>query len=90
MPRIVVTHAVRDRAHWASKHSERVAAFAPWGSNVVEYLAADGSNNVAVLIDVHDMAKMQASLNTPEIAARKEAHGVVDPLIFHVEKDIAG
>ncbi len=90
MPKIVVTHAVRDRAHWASKHSERVAAFAPWGSNVVEYLAADGSNNVAVLIDVQDMGKMQAALKSPEIAARKEAHGVIDPLKFHIEKDLAG
>jgi hypothetical protein len=90
MPRVVVTHAVRDRALWASKHSERVAVFAPWGSNVVEYLAADGSNKVAVLIDVHDMAKMQAALNSPEIAAGKQAHGVVEPLTFHVEKDMAG
>ncbi len=90
MPRVVVTHAVRDRADWASKHAERVAIFAPWGSNAVEYLAADGSNNVAVLVDVHDMAKLQAAINSPEVAAGKQAHGVIDPMIFHVEKDLAG
>jgi len=28
MPKVVSVHAIRDRAHWASKHSERVAAFA--------------------------------------------------------------
>ena len=30
MPKVVFTHAVKDVAHWASKHSERVKAFAPW------------------------------------------------------------
>jgi hypothetical protein len=48
MPR--VTHAVTDRAHWASKHSERVAAFAPWGTNVVEHFNTENSNNVAVSV----------------------------------------
>jgi hypothetical protein len=47
MPRVVFTHAVRDRAHWAGKHSERVEAFASWGSNVIDYLGADGGNDVA-------------------------------------------
>jgi hypothetical protein len=85
MPNVVFTHAVTDRALWASKHSERVAAFAPWGSNVIDYLGADGGNNVAVSVDVHDMSKMQAALSSPEIATAKRAHGVVDPITVHVE-----
>jgi hypothetical protein len=32
------------------------------------------------------MAGMHAALTSPEIAAGKEAHGVIDPLTFHVEK----
>jgi hypothetical protein len=86
MPRVVFTHPVRDRALWASKHSERVAAFASWGSNVVDYLAADGSNNAAVSVDVHDLAGMQAALDSPETAAAKQAHGVLEPLMIHIEK----
>ncbi|MEW5976674.1 MAG: hypothetical protein AB1898_12800 [Acidobacteriota bacterium] len=86
MPRVVFTHAVRDRAHWAGKHSERVAAFASWGSSVVDYLSADGSNNVAVSVDVHDLAAMQAALVSPEIAAAKQAHGVLEPVTMHIEK----
>jgi hypothetical protein len=86
MPRVVFTHPVRDRADWASKHSERVAAFAPWGSNVIEYLAADGGNNVAVSVDVHDLAGMQAAIASPEIAAAKQAHGVLEPLTVHIEQ----
>ena len=86
MPKVVFTHPVRDRAHWATKHSERVEAFASWGSNVIDYLSADGSNNVAVSVDVHDLAAMQAALASPEIEAAKQAHGVLEPLTMHVEK----
>lgn len=85
MPTVVFTHAVTDRALWASKHGERVAAFAPWGKNVVDYLGADGGNHVAVSVDVHDMSAMQAALGSPEIAAAKQAHGVVDPITMHVQ-----
>ena len=86
MPRVVFTHAVKDRAQWASKHAERVAAFAAWGTDVTEYLSADGGNKVAVSVEVHDMAGMQAALTSPEIAAAKKAHGVVEPITMHLEK----
>jgi hypothetical protein len=85
MPRVVFTHAVSDPALWASKHAERVAAFAPWGANVTEYLSAGGGKAVAVSVDVHDMAAMQAALVSPEIAAAKQAHGVIDPVTVLVE-----
>ncbi|MCP3980394.1 MAG: hypothetical protein GY716_13915 [bacterium] len=87
MPRIIFTHPVRDPALWASKHAERVTAFAAWGSNVVDHLAADGSNNVAISVDVHDLDAMRASLESPELAESKEAHGVLEPLAMYVEND---
>ncbi len=87
MPTVVFTHPVRDRDLWASKHSERVKAFASWGSKVRDYLSADGSNNAAVSVEVHDMAAMQAALASPEIEAAKQAHGVLEPLKMHIEKD---
>ncbi len=87
MPRVIFTHQVRDRALWASKHSERVAAFAPWGSNVIDYLGADGGNKVAVSVDVHDIEGMKAAFNSPELAAGKQAHGVVEPVLIHIEME---
>ena len=86
MPRVVFTHAVKDVALWGSKHSERVAAFAPWGKNVVDHFSADGGNHVAVSVDVHDLAAMQKAITSPEIEAAKKAHGVVDPIAVFVEK----
>lgn len=87
MSRVIFTHRVRDHALWASKHSERVAAFAAWGSNVIDYLGADGGNDVAVSVDVHDLAGMQAALISPEIATAKQAHGVIEPVVAHIEQE---
>jgi hypothetical protein len=53
---------------------------------VVDYLSADGGNKVAVSVDVHDLAAMQAALDSPEIEAAKLAHGVLEPLTMHIEK----
>jgi len=86
MTKVVFTHPVSDRDHWASKHSERVEAFAAWGSNVVDYLSTDGSNNVAVSVDVHDLAAMQSALDSPQIEAAKKAHGVLEPVTMHIAK----
>jgi hypothetical protein len=60
-------HDVMDVDHWASKHSERVSAFAAWGTNVVDYVAADESSRVIVGVDVHNMDGMRASLASPEM-----------------------
>lgn len=86
MPKVVFTHEVRDVDLWSSKRSDRVQAFSAWGSNVVDHLNADGSKSVGVSVDVHDMAAMQAAMQTPEMDAAKEAHGVLEPVMVFVEK----
>jgi hypothetical protein len=55
---------------------------------VTDYVAADGSNNIAVTADVHDMAGAQAMMASPspEDAAAMERHGVIPPLAVYVEK----
>lgn len=85
MPRIIVTHPVKDAKHWASKGAERVEVFAPFGTELVDYVAADGSNRVAVAANIHDMEGMMAFMQTPEAAAAMESHGVLQPLVFHFE-----
>jgi hypothetical protein len=85
MPRVVVTHPVKDVKHWASKGDERVEVFAPFATEVVSYVAADGSNQVGVSANFHDMEGMMAFMQTPEAAAAMEAHGVLQPLVFHFE-----
>jgi hypothetical protein len=86
MPRVVFTHAVSDVDHWASKHSDRVQAFSAWGSNILDHLNADGSKSVGVSVDVHDMDGMQAAMQTAEMDAAKEAHGVLEPVMVFIQK----
>jgi hypothetical protein len=85
MPKIVVTHAVKDVKFWASKDDERIEILAPFATDLVSYVAADGSNQVAVAANIHDMEGMMAFMQTPEAAAAMEAHGVIPPPIFHIE-----
>ena len=85
MPRIVATHTVKDVKHWTSKGDERVEDFASFATEVVSYVAADGSNRVAVSAIVHDMGSMMAYMQSPEAAEAMEAHGVIQPVILHIE-----
>lgn len=85
MPRIVATHAVKDVKHWASKGDERVESIRPFGTEIVSYVAADGSNRAAVSANIHDLDGMMAAMQTPEMAAAMESHGVIQPVVFHIE-----
>ena len=86
MPRVVFTHAVSDVDHWASKHPDRVQAFSAFGSNVVDHVNADGSKSVGVSVDVHDMDGMRTAMQTAEVDAAKEAHGVLEPVMVFIQK----
>jgi hypothetical protein len=88
MPRVVITHAVVDLARWLEGKAERAEAIESGsGSNVTDYVAHDGSNNIAITADVADLAAMQAMLASPspDVAARMEEHGVVPPLTAYIE-----
>ena len=88
MPRVVVTHAVEDIDRWLQGKAGRAAAIeSGTGSNVTDYVAADGSNNIAVTADVADLAAMQGMLASPppDVLAAMQAHGVVQPITAYVE-----
>ena len=88
MPRIVATHAVVDIQRWLEGKAERAAAIESGsGSNVVDHVAQDGSNTVAVTADVGDLDAMGAMLESPspETAAAMERHGVIQPITVYIE-----
>jgi hypothetical protein len=88
MPKMVVTHAVVDVERWLKGKAERSAAIGPFATNVTDHVAADGSNNVAITADIHDMAGAQAMMASPspEAAAQAESHGVLQPMTVYIEK----
>jgi len=83
MPKIVFTHAVVDVDRWLQGKTDR----AQLGSNVVDYVAEDGTNNVAITADVDDLPALQAMLAAPpaEVQAQMDEHGVVPPITTYIE-----
>ena len=89
MPRTVVTHGVEDVDRWLKGKQERAEAIGTMGgTNVVDYVAHDGSNLIAITCDVDDIETVMATLASPpdEMAATMQRHGVVPPLTVYVER----
>jgi hypothetical protein len=89
MPKIVITHGVVDVDNWLKFKAERADAIgAMGGRNVVDHVAHDGSNTVAVSGDVDDVAGLMVAVSSPspELGAAMEKHGVISPLAVYVEK----
>ena len=88
MPKLVITHAVEDVDRWLAGQSERAAAIESGsGSNVTDYVAADGSNNIAITADVADVEQLESMLASPppEVLEKMQAHGVVQPITAYVQ-----
>ncbi len=88
MSKLVITHAVVDIERWLKGKEERVAVIGPYATNVTDHVAMDGSKNVAITADIHDMAGAQALMASPspEDAALEEKHGVIQPMTVYIEK----
>ena len=82
-----MTHAVVDIERWLDGKAERAAAIGSFGTNVTDYVAADGSNNIAITADVDDFAALQTMLAAPpaEVQAQMDEHGVVPPITTYIE-----
>jgi len=88
VPRMVLTHAVADVGRWLEGKAERAEAIESGsGSDVTDYVAADGTNNIAVTADIADVDAIRAMLASPppEVLERMEAHGVVPPITAYIE-----
>ena len=88
MPKMFVTHDVVDVDTWLTFKSERADAISGMGgTHVVDHVAKDGSNKVAVSAETDDVDAFLAALASPspELLAAMERHGVVPPLTAYVE-----
>jgi hypothetical protein len=87
--RIVVTHNVVDVEKWLEGKAERAAVVSGMGvTNVVDLMAQDGSNQIAVTGETDDAEAVLAALSSPspDDVAAMERHGVIPPLTVYVEK----
>ena len=88
MPKITATFEVVDVERWLSLKEENAAIVAPFATDVTTFVALDGSNNVGMTMDVHDMAGMQSCLGSPspEMLATEKQLGVIRPIVAYMEK----
>ena len=89
MSRMFITHNVVDVDQWLGFKDERAGAVASLGgSQVVDYVAQDGSNAVAIGADVKDVEAVLAGLAAapPELRDAMDRHGVLAPITIYVEK----
>ena len=88
MPKVVILHRVEDVERWLSWKAERVDVVGRYATNVTDYAAADGSNNIAITADVHDMAGFEAMMTSasPEEVAAMARHGDIPPMTLYIER----
>jgi hypothetical protein len=88
MPKIVIVHKVVDLDRWLSYKQERVEQLAPFGTDITDHVAVDGSKTVSVTANISDVAAFQSVMASPppELAAAMDRHGVIPPLAAYVEK----
>lgn len=89
MPKVVITHAVEELDRWLAGSAERAAAIeSGTGSNVTDYVAADGSNNIAITAEVADVDALKGMLAAPppDVLEKMQAHGVVQPITAYIQK----
>ena len=65
MPKITATFQVVDVERWLSLKEENAAIVAPLETYIATFVALDGSNNLGMNKDVHDMAGKQIGLASP-------------------------
>jgi hypothetical protein len=89
MPKVIITHDVADVDTWLKGKADRAESVNTMGgSNVVDHVAQDGSNKIAVSAHADDVDALMAAITSPppEILARMQEHGVIPPLTVYVER----
>lgn len=89
MPKVIITHEVADVDTWLKGKADRAEAVSSMGgSNVVDHVAQDGSNRIAISADADDVDALMAGIESPppEVLAKMQEHGVIPPLTVYVER----
>ena len=86
MTTVVAQHAVGDMRTWLAGGDERKALFKDFCSSHQIFKHASKNQVCVVLKDV-DLEKMKTMMSSPEAAARKAKHTVIDPVEIYIEID---
>ena len=84
MTTMIATHAVGNMDTWLGGGDDRKVLFASFCSSY-RIFRHTASSMVSILCENVDLEKMKATLSTPEAAAAKAAHTVIDPIEVYIE-----
>jgi hypothetical protein len=86
MPTVVAHHDVKDQKHWFAS-TKREEVFGPLGvSNIRTFLDPQNPNRIAIVMDVADMDKVMAAMETDAMRDAMTYDGVVpESLVILVE-----
>ncbi len=86
MPTVMVHHDVKDAKHWLTS-PRRKQVFEPIGvTNIRTFVDARASNHVGLIMDVADMDKLNAFMQTKAAADAMEYDGVLpESLVFLIQ-----
>ncbi len=84
MTTVVAQHAVGDMKKWLAGGDERKALFKSFCSSH-QIFKHPSKNQVCVVLKDVDLEKMKAMMNSPEAAARKAEHTVIEPVEMYIE-----
>lgn len=87
MPTIVVHHDIKEKHHWLTS-PKRKELFGPLGvTNIRTFVDPQNPTQVAVMMDVPDMAKLTAAMASQKAAEAMSYDGVLpQTLVFLVEE----
>ena len=89
MAKVIITNTVTDVEHWLGFKERRAVTMGQFGSDIKEYVALDGSNQVAMTVDIDDMDRLRQALvdsPPPHVAAELESQGVILPITAFIER----
>jgi hypothetical protein len=86
MTTVIAAHAVGDMNTWLGGGEVRKALFKGFCGSYRTFRHAT-KNQVCIVFNDVDLEKMKAALNSPETAAGKAKHTVIDPIEVYIEID---
>jgi hypothetical protein len=87
MPTVIAHHDVKDKDHWLAS-TRREEVFGPLGvTNIRTFVDPQNPSRVAVLMDVADMDKVMAAMQTETMSQAMVHDGVLpETLVILVEE----
>jgi len=87
MPTVIAHHDVKDKDHWLAS-TRREEVFGPLGvTNIRTFVDPQNPSKVAVLMDVADMDKVMAAMQTETMSQAMAHDGVLpETLVILVEE----